>query len=75
MDDSLTVHMDGIDGGDGVGGGDVSFVLPRHLHRLPDHATDYVHTFDEPGTYQVVCLEFCGVGHHRMLGTIRVEEP
>lgn len=44
------------------------------VQSLPEHSTDYVHTFDEPGTYQVVCLEFCGVGHHRMVGTLRVEE-
>lgn len=54
---------------------DAGNTMEFQVQSLPDHATDYVHTFDEPGTYQVVCLEFCGVGHHRMLGTIRVEEP
>jgi cytochrome c oxidase subunit II len=43
------------------------------VQSLPDHSTDIVHTFDEPGRYQVVCLEFCGVGHHRMVGTLVVE--
>jgi cytochrome c oxidase subunit II len=33
-----------------------------------------VHTFDEPGTYDVLCLEFCGRNHHKMAATLEVEE-
>ncbi|WP_436903445.1 cytochrome C oxidase subunit II [Halovenus halobia] len=29
-------------------------------------------TFDEPGTYQVICNEFCGQGHASMSGTFYV---
>ena len=25
-----------------------------------------IHTFDEPGTYTVRCLEYCGISHHEM---------
>ncbi|MFB6312160.1 MAG: cytochrome C oxidase subunit II [Salinirussus sp.] len=28
--------------------------------------------FDEPGTYHIICNEFCGVGHRTMHGTIEV---
>jgi cytochrome c oxidase subunit 2 len=42
------------------------------VQALPDHSTDIVHTFDEPGRYQIVCLEYCGVGHHKMVGTLVV---
>ena len=45
------------------------------IQAVPDHASDIVYTFEEPGRYQVVCLEFCGVKHHEMLSTITVEEP
>ena len=31
-------------------------------------------TFDEPGTYHVICNEFCGQGHRTMHGTFIVEE-
>lgn len=30
--------------------------------------------FDEPGTYHVICNEFCGVGHRSMHGTVEVVE-
>ncbi len=29
----------------------------------------------EAGVFSVVCNEFCGVGHHQMIGRIRVVEP
>jgi len=29
-------------------------------------ATQLVHTFDDPGTYKVRCLEYCGIAHHEM---------
>ena len=28
--------------------------------------------FDKPGKYQVLCHEYCGSGHHDMVGTIEV---
>jgi cytochrome c oxidase subunit 2 len=33
---------------------------------IPGRATRLRHTFHEPGTYEVLCLEFCGAGHHLM---------
>ena len=31
-----------------------------------------VHTFDKPGTYEILCMEFCGYQHHMMRGTLKV---
>lgn len=31
-----------------------------------------IRTFDEPGTYEVLCLEFCGVKHQNMQATFEV---
>jgi cytochrome c oxidase subunit 2 len=39
---------------------------------VPEHEQHVVHTFDRPGTYRIVCFEFCGVGHHAMLSQIEV---
>jgi cytochrome c oxidase subunit II len=39
---------------------------------MPDHEQRLVHTFDEPGTYRVLCLEFCGLGHHLMASRLEV---
>ena len=32
----------------------------------------FLWTFDDPGTYEVLCLEFCGVQHHNMKATFEV---
>ena len=37
-----------------------------------DKPTSLVHTFTEPGTYTVRCLEYCGLAHHEMLDEIVV---
>jgi cytochrome c oxidase subunit 2 len=39
--------------------------MPGYMNRLRV-------TFDQPGTYTVLCLEFCGMSHHRMRGVIEV---
>jgi cytochrome c oxidase subunit 2 len=37
---------------------------------MPGKTTDYVYTFRKPGTYRIVCFEYCGVGHDEMTGTL-----
>jgi cytochrome c oxidase subunit 2 len=39
---------------------------------VPDRATTYIHTFRRPGTYRVLCLEFCGLGHANMVSSFQV---
>jgi cytochrome c oxidase subunit 2 len=39
--------------------------MPGYMNRLRV-------TFDRPGTYSVLCLEFCGMSHHRMRGVVEV---
>ena len=47
-------------------------VLLFQIQAIPDHTSHIVYTFKEPGRYQVVCLEFCGVDHHKMVGVLQV---
>ena len=39
---------------------------------IPGKTQDYVYTFKKPGSYRIVCFEYCGVGHDQMAGTFRV---
>ena len=39
--------------------------MPGYMNRLRI-------TFEQPGTYTVLCLEFCGMSHHRMRGVVEV---
>ena len=48
-------------------------VLLFQIQAVPETTSHIVYTFKEPGRYQVVCLEFCGIDHHKMVGTLQVE--
>lgn len=41
---------------------------------IPGQVASLTVEFDEPGTYGIVCHEYCGAGHHDMAGTLVVEE-
>jgi len=41
---------------------------------IPGQISEVTYTFDQPGTYQFYCHEYCGSGHHLMTGTITVVE-
>ena len=56
--------------GFGVYTDDDEFVLQAQV--VPDFTTTVVHTFDEPGTYKVLCLEYCGLDHHKMVARFEV---
>ncbi len=39
---------------------------------MPGETQKYVYTFEKPGTYTILCLEFCGMGHAHMQGQLTV---
>ncbi len=51
-------------------------VLSQHTNLLvlPGYEWVIEMEFDEPGTYHVICNEFCGVGHSSMHGRIEVRD-
>ena len=49
-------------------------VLLFQIQAVPDSTSHIVYTFKTPGRYQVVCLEFCGVNHGKMVGPFLVRE-
>ena len=40
---------------------------------IPGQVARNTYRFDVPGTYQMVCHEFCGSGHHIMAGEVIVQ--
>lgn len=40
---------------------------------IPGHITRVTYTFDEAGEHNIICHEFCGIGHHGMFGKVVVE--
>lgn len=46
-----------------------------NMMAVPGRITHKSYTFDEPGTYLILCNEYCGGGHHYMFTEIEVYEP
>jgi cytochrome c oxidase subunit 2 len=41
---------------------------------MPGYTNSVYVTFDKPGTYKILCMEYCGLGHHVMISEITVTE-
>ena len=39
---------------------------------IPGEVSKLTHTFDDPGTYDYICTEYCGLGHAVMFGSVTV---
>lgn len=42
---------------------------------MPGYTNRILHTFRDPGSYRVMCLEYCGLAHRGMVAEIEVVEP
>lgn len=46
--------------------------IQTQAQAMPEYTNRVVHTFSEPGTYTIQCLEYCGIGHEPMKTTFEV---
>lgn len=46
--------------------------LVKQIQVLPDVTSTMTVDLDTPGTYKILCLEFCGYNHHNMVGQFEV---
>jgi len=51
---------------------DPDFRIVAQTQAMPGYTNVLRYTFTKPGTYQVLCLEYCGVAHHEMKAEIKV---
>jgi cytochrome c oxidase subunit 2 len=54
-----------------------SLVMAPHsinFQVLPGYITEITLTPEHTGEYQILCNEYCGIGHHYMIGRVRVTE-
>lgn len=47
-------------------------LIATQTQAMPGFTNKLVHTFTEPGTYTVMCLEYCGIGHAPMTTEFKV---
>lgn len=46
--------------------------IVTQVQAMPGYVNKLRHTFNYPGDYTVICLEYCGMSHGFMIGTIHV---
>lgn len=50
----------------GFGIYDENLRLLAQTQAMPGYTNRLVHVFEQPGTYRILCLEYCGIAHHAM---------
>ncbi len=70
----VEIRVTGADVNHGFGLYDANARLIAQTQAMPGYTNVIRHTFTTPGTYRVLCLEYCGLGHHTMFGQLVVTE-
>lgn len=63
----VNFHVKAEDVNHGMGVYDADRRLLFQTQGMPGYVNKVTYTFDTPGTYQVLCMEYCGVAHHEMI--------
>lgn len=58
----------------GFGLYDSDLRLLGQVQAMPGFVNEMVHTFERPGNYKVLCMEYCGTAHHAMIMDITVSD-
>nr|WP_188206507.1 cytochrome C oxidase subunit II [Alkalibacillus aidingensis] len=66
-------HVTSQDVNHGIGFYDEDMMLLTQTQAMPDYTNTVYVEFEEPGTYQILCLEYCGAAHHLMIHEIEVK--
>lgn len=59
----------------GFGVYDPNMVMLGQTQAMPGYTNSLKITFTEPGAYQLLCMEYCGLAHHGMIGELTVNAP
>jgi cytochrome c oxidase subunit 2 len=68
----VEIHVTGADVNHGFGVYDTNNRLITQAQAMPGFTNVIRYTFTTPGTYRIMCLEYCGLGHHTMFAQLVV---
>lgn len=68
----VTFNVTSIDVNHGFGLYNEAGRLEAQVQAMPGYVNHLTHTFETPGIYRVLCLEFCGLAHHGMIAELTV---
>jgi cytochrome c oxidase subunit 2 len=68
----VEIRVTGADVNHGFGLYDANNRLITQTQGMPGFTNVIRYTFNSPGTYRILCLEYCGLGHHTMFSQLVV---
>lgn len=68
----VEIRVTGADVNHGFGVYDTNDRLVTQTQAMPGFTNVIRYTFTTPGTYRILCLEYCGLGHHTMVSQLTV---
>jgi cytochrome c oxidase subunit 2 len=70
----VEIRVTGADVNHGFGLYDADNRLLAQTQAMPGYTNILNYTFAQAGTYRVLCLEYCGLGHHTMISPLTVTD-
>jgi cytochrome c oxidase subunit 2 len=70
--ETVEFHVTSTDVNHGFALYDPDMRIVAQTQAMPGYINLLRYTFNEPGVYRVLCLEYCGVAHHEMTAEIKV---
>lgn len=68
----VVFHVSSGDVNHGLGIYDKDLTLLTQTQAMPGYTNKLKYTFNNPGSYKILCLEYCGLAHHAMESVIKV---
>lgn len=72
--DTVVFNVGAADVTHGLGIYDEQMRMLGQTQAMPSYSNSLKLTFDKPGTYKLMCMEYCGVAHHAMVSEFTVSE-
>ena len=72
--ETVVFNVSAFDVNHGLGVYDPDMRMIGQTQAMPGYVNSLQVTLDEPGTYSLLCMEYCGLAHHIMLSRITVGE-
>jgi len=58
----------------GMGIYNADYKLLTQVQGMPGYLNRVQYTFTKPGTYRILCMEYCGLAHHDMISELTVTD-
>ncbi len=73
--DTVVFNLTAGDVNHGFGVYDPDMIMLGQTQAMPGYTNSLKLTLAEPGVYRLLCMEYCGLAHHGMIGELTVNAP